>query len=64
MTYNEFKQLETSLKDLFEKLKTETLNISSYIIINWTRLHDGRTLKERIEAKNNVNITDIVKVFD
>lgn len=50
---------------MFGNLKIEVEAFDSHIIVNLTRLHDGKTLKDKIEKKfKKVNITNVITVIE
>ena len=49
---------------LCDEIETDTMNIKSHIIVHHTKLPDGTTLKEKVEAKFNVIVTDSAVEID
>lgn len=47
-----------------EKIKTQKIPISSYIVVHKTRLYNGSTLKQKLQEKFNIIVTDSLQILD
>lgn len=56
--------MKEDIDKLFEDLNYEEVPINNVLIVDFTRLYDGKTLKEKVEAKFKVNITRKVHVME
>lgn len=48
------------LKKLIESIESKYMNLNTYIIVHRTQLENGKTMKDKIQEKFNVLVTEVL----
>jgi hypothetical protein len=62
LTNQQYNKVLPELKEMQSKVTSQTMDIRSPIIVNFTKLPDGMTLKDKAEGKFDVIITNTVRI--
>lgn len=58
LTQSQYSDLKLEIENLFDEIATESISIESMIVIHKTKFPDEKTLKDKVEKKFKVIITN------